>query len=682
MKTASRADAGTVLSVRDLRVSFPTEQGRLQAVDGLSLEVRENEVLGVVGESGSGKSVTALAMIGLFARTAAVGGEVLFHGDDLLRMSRAQKTQLRGSRIAIVMQEALTALNPVYTVGRQVAEAITAHDDTLDRRMLRDRVIELLVLVGIGDADRRADSYPHELSGGMTQRVVLAMALANDPDVLIADEPTAALDVTIQAHVLDVLRRVHAETRSSIVLITHDLGVVAGIADRVAVVYAGRVVEAAPVDVLFASPAHPYTRGLLSSLPRIDGAGAGSLPEGLPGSPPSLVSLPRGCAFHPRCDRARVPDPCAVIAPLLEPVSAAQHVAACHFARDDAAVIGVAGMPAARTRREPPTDSTAPLLRVEGLVKHFAQPGLRIARKAAPIHAVCGVSFTVAAGETLGIVGESGCGKSTAARVILNLVPATAGSVRFRDEDVLGVSGARMRRMRENMQVVFQDPYASLNPRRTVGASIAMPLRVHNRYAQDGRTRVEELLSLVGLRREDSERYPHEFSGGQRQRICIARALILEPELVVLDEPVSALDVSVRAGIIRLLADIQDRLQTSFLFIAHDLAMVRTIADRIAVMYLGKIVESGTRDDIFGSAAHPYTQALLSAIPVPDPPRERVRRRILLSGELPSAVAPPSGCRFRTRCWKARDVCAEEEPALIERGQGHPVACHFAGTAQ
>lgn len=678
--TASGADAGAVLAVRDLRVSFPTEQGPLHAVDGISLAVRENEVLGVVGESGSGKSVTALAMIGLFARTASVSGEVLFRGNDLLRMSDAELTRLRGSRIAIVLQEALTALNPVYTIGHQLAEAITAHDHTRDGRLVRERVIELLELVGIGDAARRADSYPHELSGGMTQRVVLAMALANDPDVLIADEPTAALDVTIQAHVLDVLRRVHVRTRSSIVLITHDLGVVAGIADRVAVVYAGRVVEAAPVDVLFASPAHPYARGLLASVPRVDDAGRDSLPRGLPGSPPSLASPPRGCAFHPRCDRARVPDPCALIAPELAAVAAPQHIAACHFAGDEAVVQREADLPAARAVRGPETHSSAPILNVESLVKHFARPRLQIARKATPIHAVCGVSFTLAAGETLGLVGESGCGKSTAARVILNLVPATAGSVRFRGEDVLGASGARMRRMRAHMQVVFQDPHSSLNPRRTVGASIAMPLRVHRRYANDSRARVEELLLLVGLQREDSERYPHEFSGGQLQRICIARALILEPELVVLDEPVSALDVSVRAGIIRLMADIQDRLRTAFLFIAHDLAMVRTIADRVAVMYLGKIVESGTREDIFGGAAHPYTQALLAAIPVPDPPVERVRRRILLSGELPSAVAPPSGCRFRTRCWKSRGVCVDEEPALVDRGQGHPVACHFAGT--
>ena len=684
-----------MLSVRDLRITFSTDSGPLRAANGISLDVSENEVLGIVGESGSGKSVTAHAMLGLVPRNASVSGQVMYRGRDLLQMDESEASRLRGARIAIVMQEASSALNPVYTVEHQVAEAMTIHQRHADRHAVRQRVIELLDLVGMADAAQRAASYPHQLSGGMAQRVVLAMALANDPEVLVADEPTAALDVTIQAHVLDVLRRVRARTHTAVVLITHDLGVVAGLADTIAVIYAGRVVECAPVDAIFAAPAHPYTRGLLASLPHPDGTGRPSLPLGLPGSPPSLVHAPSGCAFHPRCARAQIPQPCATLTPALEAVSAHRaatggvgHRAACHF-RDEVAgdaPSAIAEGGATTAPRAPLRSSSsdgAPLLEVRDLVKHFPdRTGIRH-RGAREIHAVCGISFGVQRAETYCLVGESGCGKSTTARLVLGLLAATSGRVLL-DSGTLFPSNDRRQQgaLRRAVQVVFQDPEASLNPRRTIGQSVALPLRVHKVYGAGGAERVGELLELVGLQREDVDRYPHELSGGQRQRACIARALILEPALVVLDEPVSALDASVRAGVLRLLLDLQLRKGTAYLLIAHDLAVVRGIADRVAIMYLGKIVETGDRDAIFERGAHPYTQALLSAIPVPDPTIERGRRRVVLHGDLPSAEKPPSGCRFRTRCWKAQAVCAEHEPALIDRGQGHPVACHFAVPAR
>ena len=659
-----------VFSVRDLRVSFPTDEGRLQAVDGVSFDVFENEVLALVGESGSGKTVTMLACLGLLPAYADISGEVVFGGKDLLRLPERELNRLRGSRLTIVFQEAVASLNPVHRIGDQIGESITTHEPGLSRSRLHGRVLELLDIVGIPDPSVRALSYPHELSGGMKQRVVIAMAIANDPDVLIADEPTTALDVTIQAQVLDVLRLVQERTHTAIVLVTHDLGIVAGVADRAAVAYAGRIVETATVRVLFSAPAHPYTVGLLGSLPRIEPAGSRSRLIGIDGHPPSLVSVPAGCAFHPRCARAQLPEPCRTATPALEEVGPG-HRAACHYAASPEAVV-VSLVPRPRHHDTPRTTAGDVVVEARDLVKHF--PG----RGGKEVHAVCGISFTVRPGETLGIVGESGCGKTTTARLALNLVEPTAGAVLFAGDDLSTASHRQMRALRRRMQIVFQDPYGSLNPRRSIGSIVAAPLRVHGLYREGGRERVEELLGLVGLDPSHANRFPHELSGGQRQRVSIARAIALEPDFVVLDEPVSALDVSVRAGIINLLEDLQHRLGLAYLFIAHDLAVIGHVSDHIAVMYLGKIVESGSRDEIYSRPSHPYTQALLSAVPVPDPDRRLGGTRIILGGEVPSPLSPPSGCRFRTRCWKAADVCAHEEPALVDRGQHHPVACHFA----
>jgi peptide/nickel transport system ATP-binding protein len=523
----------------------------------------------------------------------------------------------------------------------------------------------------------------------MNQRVMIAMAIACNPRLLIADEPTTALDVTIQAQVLDALRAARDATDASLLLITHDLGVVAGMADRVMVMYAGRVVESAPADALFHDTKMPYTIGLLGSLPRLDISGGGPL-RPIPGSPPSMINLRDECQFAPRCPA--VIAACRDTEPPLEEVSLS-HRAACIRARSlpndgvdlfsptwtDTEDEGVK----AETLPDEGLELSAigaPLISVTDIVKNFPVRGGGLVRRVvAQAQAVSGVSFDLAERETLGLVGESGCGKSTAARMVLQLLPATSCSVQFQGQELVGKSRAAMRPFRTELQMVFQDPFASLDPRVPVGDTVGEPLRVHKRWGRtSGPARVAALFEMVGLNPEHRNRYPVEFSGGQRQRIGIARALALEPKVLVLDEPVSALDVSVQAGVINLLEELQDRLGLAYLFIAHDLSVVRHISDRIAVMYLGRIVEIGKVDQVYDSPSHPYTQALLSAVPVPDPAIERARRRILLTGDVPSAVAPPSGCRFRTRCWKAQDICATETPELVDRGQGHPVACHFA----
>jgi len=544
--------SASLLSVRDLRVGFATEGGLVQAVDGASFELAAGEVLAIVGESGSGKSVTAGTIMGLTrGANTRIDGSVALDGRELLDADEEELRRIRGARIAMIFQDPMTSFNPVYRIGAQVVEAIRAHRPQVGREEARGRAVELLGVVGIPDPERRVDRYPHEFSGGMRQRAMIAMALALEPEILIADEPTTALDVTIQAQILELLREINRERGLATILITHDLGVVAEIADRVLVMHEGRIVERGSLDDVFYAPRDDYTRKLLGAVVRLDRAG-----------------------------------------PLR------------------------------------PARSSAPLLEVTDLVKHFpVRKGLLFDREVDRVRAVDGVSFSVAPGETLGLVGESGSGKSTLARAVLQLLAPTSGSVRFEGREIAGFSRRQMQPLRAEMQLIFQDPYASLNPRRRIGQIVGEPLRLHDRASgAELRSQVGELLERVGLAPEHYHRFPHEFSGGQRQRIGIARALALRPKLIVADEPVSALDVSIRAQILALLSELQEEFGLTYVFVAHDIGVVRQVSDRIAVMHEGKIVEQGPADQVCERPADPYTQALLAAVPVPDPRESRARR--------------------------------------------------------
>ncbi|MFF5208136.1 dipeptide ABC transporter ATP-binding protein [Streptosporangium sp. NPDC000396] len=685
-----------VLEVTDLNVTFGSGPGAVHAVRGVSYAVRPGEVLGIVGESGSGKSVTSLAVMGLLPPHARVAGSVRLWGQEILGAAEKTLTAFRGKTISMVFQDPLSALTPVYRVGDQIAEAVRIHQK-VSREQAAKRAVELLDLVGIPNAAQRAKAFPHEFSGGMRQRAVIAMAIANDPDVIICDEPTTALDVTIQAQVLEVLKKAQRETGAAIILITHDLGVVAGFADRVLVMYAGRPVEVGSVDDVYYRPRMPYTMGLLASVPRLDRDGGQPLVP-IEGNPPSPAALPPGCPFEPRCPMA-VPA-CAEAEPALEPVGLPGHQAACirsgeiEAAGWSPAQIYQAGTgdrrgpgagPAAHERPvRLPRDERDVVLAVNDLAKHHPlMKGAFFRRRVGTVYAVDGISFDIRTRETLGLVGESGCGKTTTLMEILELAKPQRGTIVVLGHDTSELRARDQMAIRRDMQVVFQDPLASLDPRMTVYDIIAEPLRTHGIRAPG--LRVRELLDLVGLDAGHAARYPQDFSGGQRQRIGIARALALEPRLIVLDEPVSALDVSIQAGVINLLEDLKSRLGLSYLFVAHDLAVVRHIADRVAVMYLGKIAEIGQVGQVYDTPMHPYTQALLSAIPLPDPEKERSRRRILLEGDLPSPADPPTGCRFRTRCPKFRTLdeagrarCVNEEPQVRPLGEDHGASCHFA----
>ena len=689
-KSGAAVGTGPLLEVTSLAIGIPTESGKVEAVRGVSLAVSRGETLGVVGESGSGKTMLALSILGLLPRTAQVTGSVKLDGAELVGASNAQWQRVRGDRVAMVFQDPMTALNPMYTIGWQVAECITLHR-TADKKTAWARAVELLGEVGLPEPAQVARRYPHELSGGMRQRVVIAMAIANEPELLIADEPTTALDVTVQAQILDMLKLVRDRTGAAMILISHDLGVVAGVADRVLVMYAGKAVEVGRTDDVFARPAMPYTAGLLASLPSLERRT--DRLSFIKGIPPSGIGYGPGCAFAPRCPLAA--EACAA-QPQLVSIGAG-HVAACHFAGDENAAsragqAKVAGASAGTSQGpDQPFPSAADpgaadsgavdpgevVLQVRDLRKNFRVRGSGF-RDFATIQAVSGVDLDLRAGRCLALVGESGCGKSTLARLLVRLEEPTSGSVMLNGRELVGLPESELRSLRRQIQMVFQDPYSALNPRLSVGEIVGEPLLVHK---VPGRAaKVAELLTSVGLDSTASVRFPGEFSGGQRQRIGIARALALRPQTIILDEPVSALDVSIQASVLNLLRELQAEQNMAYLFIAHDLAVVRQVADDVAVMYLGKIVEQGPADQIYTSPAHPYTLALMSAVPIPDPPRERSRQRILLTGEVPSPANPPSGCRFRTRCWKATDKCATETPLLAStpgNGTGHQVACHY-----
>lgn len=609
----------SLLTVRDLSVSFPTDSGELHAVRGLSYEIAPREVVAMVGESGSGKSAAAMAVIGLLPEYASVSGSAVMDGRELLGMPDADLSKIRGRRIGTVFQDPMSALTPVYTVGDQIAEAIRVHNRDVSKADARRRAVELLDLVGIAQPERRARAYPHELSGGERQRVVIAIAIANDPDLIICDEPTTALDVTVQAQILEVLRTARDVTGAGVLIITHDLGVVAEFADRALVMYAGRAVEAASVPDLYADRRMPYTAGLLGSVPRL-GAPRGERLVPIAGAPPSLVAMPPGCPFEPRCPLAVAE--CLAAEPALLAVGPG-HSAAC-IRTDQVAGRSAAQIYGVATDAPELQDSGQPevVLRVRDLSRTYRlTKGVVFRRQIGEVRAVDRISFEVHQGRTLGIVGESGSGKSTTLHEILELRAPQSGSIEVLGNDVATLTPTRRRELRRDLQVVFQDPVASLDPRLPVFDILAEPLGANGFDKNATNHRVAELLEIVGLRRADASRYPGEFSGGQKQRIGIARALALQPKILALDEPVSALDVSIQAGIINLLLDLQREFNLSYLFVSHDLSVVKHLAHQVAVMHRGAIVEYGDSEQVFTNPADEYTRRLLAAIPQPDPSR-------------------------------------------------------------
>ena len=673
-----------VLQISDLSTHIQLTKSVVHAVGNVDLSIEPGEALGLVGESGCGKSMTGLSIMGLLPPGGAiVSGSIKLDGRELVGLSDAELRTIRGNDIAMIFQDPLTSLDPTKTIGYQVAEPVRLHKGA-SKAAARAQATEVLGLVGLPRPAERLGDYPHQLSGGMRQRVMIAMALSCEPKLLIADEPTTALDVTIQAQILALLHGLKDRLGMAMLLITHDMGVIAGHADRVQVMYAGRMVEVTSTPKLFQHMRHPYTRALLASIPRLSQDGNRRLLT-IGGLPPDLSQPPAGCRFAPRCNRAT--DKCLDQEPALTGETA-DHLFSCWHPVDGPADAGtgngatalaqVASGPAGPDG-EAAVGPDAPLLEVRDLVKEFpVTAGAILQRKVAAVHAVSSVSFTVATGETFGLVGESGCGKTTIGRVVVALERPDSGSVLLNGQDISALSGGELRRQRRDLQLMFQDPYSSLDPRMRVGSIIREPLSIQSvgtRHEQQ--QRVFELLDEVGLPRSSVERYPHEFSGGQRQRIGLARALTLSPKVIVADEPVSALDVSIRAQVLNLMKRLQADHGLTYIVISHDLAVVKYMADRIGVMYLGKLVEMGSAEDIYQRAAHPYTGGLIATIPVPDPEEARARQGAGIKGELPSAVTPPSGCRFRTRCPFAQDLCAQEEPQLRSFGPGHVAACHF-----
>ncbi len=640
-----------VMSVRNLRVSFNTEAGVVHAVRDVNFDLWGGRTLGIVGESGSGKSVTALSLIGLLDDNAHVSGSVKLNGEELIGKSDEEMSKIRGARISMIFQDPLSALTPMFSIGDQLAEALLIHNPGMPKDEVRKRCIELLTLVGITNPEDRLDAYPHEFSGGMRQRVVIAIAIANNPDIIIADEPTTALDVTIQAQILDILKVAQKETGAAVVLITHDLGVVAGTADDVMVMYAGRAVERASIDTLFERPSQPYTMGLLGAVPKPHMAAEHRLVP-IKGNPPSLAAIPAGCPFSPRCPMAT--DECRVTEPDLLPIEEGEgHLVSCHHMdqiRDKRltyADVYPALEPLLPKWADVPRDQRPVVLEVKDLVKTFPIQGKGLIRRnKGTMTAVDHASFTIHEGETLALVGESGSGKSTTLMQIMDLVVPEEGTITVLGKKTSELKSARDRReLRRNLQIIFQDPMSSLDPRMPIYDVLAEPLEAQGWDKAKINKRIGELMYLVGINPDYVDRFPSQFSGGQRQRIAIARALATSPKLLLLDEPIASLDVSIQAGIINLLEDLQVQLKISYLFVAHDLAVIRHISDTVAVMHLGKIVEYGDTEEVFTNPQDPYTKALLSAIPIPDPKVERTRERLVYrDGELipASSLLPTS----------------------------------------
>jgi len=682
-----------LLEVKDLVVEFPTRRGVLRALDGVSFSVAAGEVLGVVGESGAGKSITGASIIGLLEPPGRIAsGGIWFDGQRIDNLDSDGLRRLRGRHIGAIFQDPLTSLNPLYSVGQQLVETIQAHLP-VSAQEARERAVALLQETGIAAARERLGHYPHQFSGGMRQRVVIALALAAEPRLIVADEPTTALDVSVQAQIIGLLKRLCRERGAAVVLITHDMGVIAETCDRVAVMYAGRVAEIGPVDAVIHRSAHPYSAGLMASIPDIDGEDERL--HQIDGSMPRLNAIPSGCAYHPRCAHA-LPR-CTQQRPPLQAVG--QGLAACWLIDNPIpakALVGEAiAIAAPNTPNPGPASSSGhphrtasaagpqpplPLVQVHDLARHFdvSAPWLNRVLERQPrqwLHAVDGVDFAIPRGQTMALVGESGCGKSTVARLLVGLYQPSRGQVQFDGQDAhAAFAGRDALALRRRIQMIFQDPYASLNPRWTVGDVVAEPLLEHGLSGSraDAQDAVVGLLQSVGLGAADLDKYPHQFSGGQRQRISIARALATAPEFLVCDEPTSALDVSVQAQVLNLMGDLQRARGLTYLFISHNLAVVRHVSDQVGVMYLGRLVEVAPTRRLFEQPRHPYTRMLIDAIPRM---RDHGRERTPVQGEVPNPLQPPTGCSFHPRCPLANARCRSERPVLLAI-DGAQVACH------
>ncbi|WP_336207209.1 ABC transporter ATP-binding protein [Nonomuraea sp. LPB2021202275-12-8] len=664
-----------VLTVEGLSTSIRLRKSAVDIINNVDLRLRRGETLGLVGESGSGKSMTGLSIMGLLPPGGHIAeGSIKLEGRELVGLPERQYQKVRGNEIAMVFQDPMTSLNPTKTIGEQVAEPIRLHLGESPKQA-RDRAADMLALVGIARPAERMGSYPHQLSGGLRQRVMIAMALSCEPKVLIADEPTTALDVTVQAQVLRLLHDLKDRLGMAMLLITHDMGVIARWADRVSVMYAGGIVESARTDQLFTGMRHPYTQALLACTPRLTQERENTL-YSIPGSPPDLEHPPAGCRFAARCAHATAR--CEGEAPALAE-SRPGHTLACWHPVEGP--LDPAAQPATTTPKaqDQPADADGTVLVVDQLVKKYGSGGrLSLGGSKRSVNAVSGVSFSVQPGQTFGLVGESGCGKSTLARMIVALEKPTTGSVTALGGKLEELRGRGLRKHRRNLQMMFQDSLDALDPRMRIGAILREPFEAQGiGTAAEQLAAIRELLDEVGLPHSVLERYPHEFSGGQRQRIALARALALNPRVIVADEPVSALDVSVRSQVLNLMKRLQAKHELTYVVISHDLTVVRYMADTVGVMYLGKLVEIGSADDIYLRAVHPYTAGLIAAIPEPDPAAADTDDQVDIGAEMPSPYDPPSGCRFRTRCPRAQTRCAEEEPVLLGFDPGHSAACHF-----
>lgn len=661
-----------LLRIQGLKTWLGGSERPVRAVDGLDLEIRRGETLALLGESGCGKSITALSIMRLLPPSGRiVAGHVHLGETSLLDLPEIAMRQERGGRMGMIFQEPMTSLNAVLTVGGQIGEAVRMHDPN-NRDRIDDRVVELLHSVGIPDPRRRAREFPHQLSGGMKQRVMIAIALAGRPELLIADEPTTALDVTIQAQVLALLKELQQQTGMAVLLITHDLGVVSEVADRLAVMYAGQIIELAETDRFFHQPHHPYSQKLFESLPGRNRRGQRlAVIEGMV---PDLSSDFEGCRFVDRCDQAME------ICERQDPPWCSTEVDGgmrCHLCGQPPAVQPV--MEGELPRQAVDQGTSELLLETRGLKVHFPIRKGLFKRVVGQVRAVDGVSLSIRRGRTLALVGESGCGKTTVGKGILQLIRPTGGEVLFEGDDLTRLQRRALRPRRTDMQIVFQDPVSSMNPRMLVGDIVAEGMRALGvvKGAAEGRRRVIELLQHVGLSADAVDRYPHEFSGGQRQRICVARALAVNPRFIVCDEPTSALDVSVQAQILNLLKDLQRDFDLTYLFITHDISVVDYLAHEVAVMYLGRIVEQGTVDEVLATPAHPYTRALLSAVPQTDP--EKRQQVIRLQGDMPSPATPPSGCYFHPRCPEAVEQCRSAYPEAVQLSDSWRVSCFRVG---